>query len=128
MEIYKIIGVAIITCIIVIVLRQTKPEFATLLALAGGMIIILMTVDYLTATVSSFSTLAEKSGLPKGLFKTVLKIVGIGYLTEFSSNLCADSNCQSLADKVLLGGKIIILTVAMPIVSNILEILVELVP
>ena len=128
MEIFKIIGVGLITCISVIVVRQVKPEIAVILGLTGGIIIILMTINALTDIVSSFSTIIEKSGLSKGLFSTILTVVGIGYLVEFSANLCRDSGSSGLADKILLSGKILILALAMPVVTNILEIIMGLMP
>ena len=57
----------------------------------------------------------------------VLKIVGVGYLTEFGANICVDSGNSSIADKVMLGGKIIILCFALPIVSNMLEVILGLI-
>lgn len=128
MDIFKIIGVGLITAITVLIVKQVKPEVAVVIGMAGGIVMILMIADSLTSIVASFSSILQGSGLSGGVFSAVLKIIGVGYLTEFSANLCTDSGSSSIADKILLGGKIIILVIAMPIISNIIEIISGLLP
>lgn len=128
MDIFKIIGVGIITAITALIVKQIKPEVSVLITITGGIIMILMLVDSLTSIFAVFNTIVEKSGLTSGLFTTILKIIGIGYLTEFSANLCKDAGASSIADKILLAGKIIILVFALPIVGNIIEIISGLLP
>lgn len=128
MEVFRIIGVGLVTALTVLIVKQIKPDIAVVLGMAGGIIMILMLVDSLTNIVASFSSILKKSGLTTGIFSTVLKIIGVGYITEFSANLCADSGSSSIADKVLLAGKIIILVISMPIISNIIEIISGLLP
>ena len=57
------------------------------------------------------------------LLKTVLKIVGIGYITEFSAGLLSDFGSASVADKVILGGKITIVALSLPIMENLFRML-----
>ena len=128
MDIFKIIGVGIITAITALIVKQIKPEVSVIITISGGILMILMLVESLTNIFGVFSSIIEKSGLTAGLFSTVLKIVGIGYITEFSANLCNDAGVSSIADKILLAGKIIILVLALPIVSNIIDIISGLLP
>ena len=128
MDIFKIIGVGIITAITALIVRQIKPEVSVIITISGGIIMLLMMVQSLTSIFSAFNSIVEKSGLTSGLFTTILKIIGVGYITEFSANLCADSGASSIADKILLAGKIIIVVLALPIVTNIIDIISGLLP
>ena len=128
MEIFKIIGVGIITANTALIVRQVKPEISVIIRITGGILILIMIANSLTNVFDTFSKIIEKSGLTTGLFSTILKIVGIGYITEFSASLCQDAGVNSVADKILLGGKIVILVLALPIVSNIIEIIAGLLP
>ena len=128
MDIFRLIGVGLITAIAVLIVKQAKPEIAIVVGMAGGIIMILMLVEAFTSIISSFTTILSKSGLSKGVFFVVLRIIGVGYLTEFSANLCIDAGSNSIADKILLGGKIIILVISMPIIMNIIEIITGLLP
>ena len=126
MEIFKIVGVGLITCVAVILLKQLKPEISIIVALCGGLIILSLVVDYLTDVLSVFNLVVEKTGLNASLFGTILKIIGIGYITEWTANICSDTGLNSLADKILLAGKILIFVFALPILTSIIEIITQL--
>lgn len=128
MDIFKILALAILTCIATIIVRQVKPDFASIVAIAGGVVILLFVLNYLGDVLAVFQNIISKTGLSPTLFSTILKIVGIGYLTEFTANLCNDSGNSSLATKVGLAGKIIILFVSLPIITNLIEIIMEILP
>lgn len=128
MDIFKILALAILTCIATIIVRQVKPDFASIVAIAGGVVILLFVLNYLGDVLAVFQNIINKTGLSPTLFSTILKIVGIGYLTEFTANLCNDSGNSSLATKVGLAGKIIILFVSLPIITNLIEIIMEILP
>lgn len=128
MEILQIVGIGLVTVIAALVLKQIKPEMAVLVSLCGGILLLLLTVEYLTDIIGVFNLIVQKTGLSSGIFAIVIKIIGIGYLIEFTANLCADAGMGSLGEKVLLAGKLIIFTMSLPIIYNIIEIIVELLP
>ena len=128
MDIFRIIGVGLATAITALIVKQVKPEIAVIVGLCGGVIMILMLVDGATNIISAFNSLISKSGVSSGVFSAVLKIIGIGYITEFSASLCGDAGATSVANKILLAGKILILISALPIVTNLIDIIAELLP
>lgn len=128
MEVFRIIGVGIITAITALLVRQVKPEISVIISITGGILMLLMIANSLTSVFETFNEVIEKSGLTKGLFSTILKIVGVGYVAEFSASLCQDAGAGSIADKILLGGKVAILVLALPIVTNIINIISGLLP
>ena len=75
-----------------------------------------------------FKSIISTTGLSSNLYKLLIKIIGIGYLIEFAVGICCDTGNASLGDKILLGGKIVILVMALPIVSNILQIIIGILP
>ena len=128
MDIFRIIGVGLATAITALIVKQVKPEIALIVGAAGGVIMLLMLVDSVTSILSVFSSLIQKSGLSTGIFSAVLKIIGIGYITDFSANLCVDAGSSSIANKILLAGKILILVSAIPIITNLIDIIAGLLP
>lgn len=126
MAIFKIIGIGIITVFSYIIVKQFKPEFAIIVGLAGSITLLMSISDTVISVINSFSNLAQKTGVSPDLFSLILKIIGVGYLTEFASNLCNDSGCSSIADKILLAGKVIIMIIALPIITNLVDIIVGL--
>lgn len=128
LDIFKILAIAILTCIATLIVKQVKPEFASIVAISGGIVILLLLINYIESILSVFQGLAQKANLSPTLFSSILKIIGIGYLTEFTSNICSDCGQTSLASKVGLAGKIIILFLALPIVTNLLNIIMGILP
>lgn len=126
MEIFKIIALGILICVVIIIIKQIKPEFAVLVLIAGSIIMLCYLFNYFTNILGVFDKIISKTEINAELFAIILKIVGIGYLIEFAANICADSGNPAIADKIVLGGKLIILTVSMPIITNLLDIIVEL--
>ncbi|MGN1208251.1 MAG: SpoIIIAC/SpoIIIAD family protein, partial [Christensenellales bacterium] len=124
MDIVKIIIIGVVTSIATVVLKQFKPELSIIVSLAGGVIILISLVNYLGQVVGSFVQIVNKTSLDLGLFSSVLKIVGVGYITEFGANICVDTGNSSIADKVLLAGKIIILCLSLPIINSLLTTIV----
>lgn len=127
MDIIKIILIGVVTSVATIVLKQFKPELSILVSLAGGVIILISLINYLGQIVSSFIQIVNKTSINFALFSSVLKIVGVGYLTEFGANICNDTGNSSVADKVLLAGKVIILCLALPIVSSMISTIVGII-
>ena len=128
MEIVKIVGIAIITTISFLVVKQTKTEFAPLVLIVGGVLLLMFAINYIEEILGAFTSILDKTGLSANIFKICLKIVGVGYLTEYTASICNDAGCQSISEKVLLVGKLMILFISLPIITNIIDILVEILP
>jgi len=126
MEIFKIIAIGILTCVVSIIIKQIKPEFQIVILLAGGIVILLMTVEKLREVIDYFMNFFAKTNIDYSFFSSIIKILGIGYLTEFASSLCVDSGNASIGDKIIFAGKIIILILALPIITSLLDIVIEL--
>ena len=128
MGLLKIIGIAIITSIAVVVVKQVKSEFAIIVGLAGSVIILTMIIGELSQVMTQVNSIVSKTSINTNLFKSILKIVGIGYLTEFAANICSEIGSQSISSKVIFAGKVVILCLALPIVSSLIDIVVGILP
>ena len=119
----KIIGVGLVTAIAALILKSSKPELAFAVSIAGGVIILIFALDMLGASLRIFTDIAEKTGIDQSLVKIILKIVAIGYLVEFSAGIVEDFGSKSIADKLVLAGKIIIFTVSIPIIQSLITLI-----
>lgn len=126
--ILKIVAVGLITCLATMILKPIRNDFAVIVGIAGGIIIVFLIISYLTGIVDIFKTIISSTGLDSSLYKLLLKIIGVAYLLEFTSSICNDTGNSSLGDKILLGGKVVLMVMALPIVVNILEIITGLLP
>ena len=128
MEIFfKVIGIAFVAVVAFNLIKSTQPQVASLLIIASSVLIILVLIDPLLSVLSFFDDITQKTGLNKEIFSLLIKIIGVGYLTEYSLSLCEDSGCASLGKKIELSGKIVILLFSFPIIKQIIGLIGDLV-
>lgn len=128
MEIIKIIGIALIALIIIILLKQYKPEFVLYVSLIAGALILFLVIDELTGIIKLIQSIADKASINSQFLSILLKITGIAFLSEFAVSICKDSGEAAIASKVELGSKIIIISMSIPIISSLLEIILKILP
>lgn len=128
MEIVKIIGVGLIALIIIIILKQYKPEFVIYVSLLAGAIILLLSLDKISGIISLLNNLSTKANVNNQFLTILLKITGIAFLTEFAVSICKDSGETAIASKIDLGGKVIIAGMSIPIISALLELMIKILP
>ncbi len=128
MEIAQIIGLALVTTIMLLILRQEKPVMAVILSIVFSIIIFTFLMGKMTSIISIMSELTRRAGINYFFLSTLLKILGVAYLAEFAAAICQDAGEQAVAKKVEFAAKIIIAVLALPIMVAILESLMELMP
>ncbi len=120
MDVFKIIGVAFITAITSVLLKATKPELSFAVTVTGVIVILLFIVEAMQETLRVFATISQMTGVENGLLKLLLKIVGVGYITEFGAGILNDFGSSAVADKVTLAGKLTIVALSLPVIQSLL--------
>ena len=128
MEIIKIIGIAFIALIIIIMLKQYRPEYAVFISILTGVLILFLVMDKLTGIINLIQSIQVKYSINTQFIAILIKITGIAFLSEFAVSICKDSGEAAIASKIELGSKIIIISMSIPIISNLLEIILKIVP
>ena len=128
MDIIKIIGIGLIALIIIMILRQYKPEFVIYISLIAGAIILLLVMNRLSGIITLLTNLSSKISNGSEFLEILIKITGIAFLTEFAVSICKDSGESAIANKIDLGGKVIIISMSIPIISSLLENLISILP
>lgn len=128
MDIIKIIGVGLISLVITIIVKQYKPEFAVYISLMAGALILMLVFDKLSEVIKLLNNLASKSAINSKFISLLIKITGIAILTEFAVSICKDSGETAIANKMDIGGKIMIIAVSVPIISSLLENVIKILP
>ncbi len=126
MEIVQVVGLAIVSVVLLLVIRQQRPEIAVLLALVVGLAVFFLVAQRLVAILDFLRDLASRARVDSLYLNTILKIVGIAYIAEIGAQVCRDAEDTTIASKVELAGKVLILVLAMPIVMAILETILKI--
>lgn len=125
-DIWQIVGLALIVTVIGAVLRQFRPEIALQLTILAGVTIFLLILGKIKIIIELLQNLADQASISSYYLLIVLKIVGIAYVAEFGAQICRDAGEGALASKVEIAAKVTVLILAIPIITAILESLIRL--
>ncbi len=128
MLIFKIVGIGIISSVLILVIKQEKPELAFLLSLVSGIIILILVVDQIGVIVKLIRQLVARTNVDIMYFNTIIRIIGIAYIGEFGAEITRDAGENALASKIEMAIKIIIMFLAIPIMVSLVETIVGLIP
>lgn len=128
MEIIKIVGIGVVATVLIVVLKNTRPEFALYISLVTGIIIFSMILGELSYVIQTLNTLARKANIEFTYFSTILKIIGMAYVVEFGAQISRDAGEDSIAMKIELGGKVLIMVLAIPILLALMDLILKILP
>jgi stage III sporulation protein AD len=127
-EIFQIVGLGVVAAVIAIVLKAHRPEIAIQISLLTGIIILTVLLGKIAAVVDLLNSYAQKVNIDLIYFSTLLKIIGIAYIAEFGAEVCRDAGEGAIASKVELAGKVIIILLAVPIITSLLDLIISVMP
>lgn len=128
MDIIKIIGIAFIAIIVIVILKQYRPEFAIYASILAGVLILTMVSNTLSGIIEMIKSIYSKTNINSNFLSILIKITGIAILTEFAVSMCKDAGESAVASKVDIGGKIIIISLSIPIISALVDTVVKILP
>ena len=128
MDIIKIIGIGLISLIIIIIVKQYRPEFVIYVSIIAGAIILMLIMDKVSSIINLLTALSNKTVVNNEFLTLLIKITGIAFLTEFSVSLRKDSGETAIANKIDIGGKVIIISMSIPIIASLLETIIKILP
>lgn len=127
MEVIKLVGISIFAVIMIIILKSYRPEMALVLSIVTGIGIMLFAVYKMSSVINILNDLVTKSGVNKDFLLIIIKVIGIAYIVEFGKNICIDAGQSSIATKLEMAGKVIIVVLTIPLISSLVNILTGLV-
>lgn len=127
-EIVKIIGIGMVAVIVIIIIKQYRPEFAIYISIITGVIILLLVMDKLKGIITLIQSISTKTNINEQFLTILIKITGIALLAEFAVSICKDSGESSIANKIELGSKVIIISMSIPIITSLLEVMINILP
>lgn len=126
-EIFIVAGIGIISAGFYIILKQYRPEFAFGIILSAGIVLLFFSVSFIKEITEEINELIAFSGTGKENYKLLMKCLGICIITKTASETCRDCGENSVASKIDFFGKVFILSSALPLFSEIIGIIKELI-
>ncbi len=128
MEIIQIVGIGIIATILSVVLKQQKPEFALQVSIVTGLLIFIFVISKLNYVIEVLNNLAKRVDMDLLYFSTILKVIGVAYIAEFGAQIARDAGEGAIASKIELAGKVLIMVLAVPVLTSLLDLIIKIIP
>ena len=127
MDIMQIVALGIITAILSTILKEYRPEFALKLSIVAGLVIFISLLGRFNQILEVLRVCSEGQ-YRYFIFSTILKVIGIAYITEFGAQICRDAGEGSIASKIEFAGKVLIMAIAVPIYAALFDIILKIMP
>lgn len=128
MAFWQWLGMAVAAAVLCLLVRRWQPDMAGVLAAVAGGILLLGALERLEGAAGLLERLGALGGLHADYLSMLLKVLGMSYATELAAQTCEDLGEKGLALKVNIAGKICIFGVVAPMLLELLEKIVGLVP
>ncbi|MBO5228567.1 MAG: stage III sporulation protein AD [Lachnospiraceae bacterium] len=112
---------AIVAVLVAVWLKGVKPEYGFYVTLVAGIIIIFYGIQKLSDVIETINVIQSYIPIDTVYMSTLIKMMGITYLTEFSASICKDAGYQAVSGQIEVFGKLTILAVSMPVITALLE-------
>ncbi len=118
-------GLVLLVLVLSMTLKKDVPAIAFLLTLTAGVLILLRAFDLVGGTMQRFSGLLAQGGITQSLYLPVLKTVGVAVVVRIMSALCRDSGQSALAAKLEIVGAVLALSMCLPLLEQVLELVAD---
>ncbi len=122
MDVLRLIGLAMVICFSCVTLRGRNPEFALLVSLAGGLLILGLIFSWLKDVVGYFEQIVDRLNIPSEGVLILVKCLGLSYVAKIACDTCNDCGETSTATKIEFAAKIGMLITALPIFEQLLSV------
>jgi len=126
MGIFQVVATGVLCAVLAITIKKQSPEVALLITIASSVLIFMMVLPMLTQAIGVLSNVGALLDGGMQYVSLALRVIGVAYMAELGSSVCADAGETAIAAKIDLGGRVIIFVMAMPVVVDIVGAVVGL--
>ena len=121
MDVIQVAALAVAGVLLAVQFKCGKAEYGIYLGAALSILIFFQILGKLNVILEVIKTIGEFLPLNKIFAGTLLKMLGITYVAEFSASICLDAGYQTIARQIEILGKLTLLVMSMPILLALLQ-------
>lgn len=126
MNTVSVIFICVVAAILAAVLKQYNATFSLVTVIAAAIIIIAIMASKAANLFDNVFSVVDDIGETAEFLKLLIKAICISVLAEIAGNICKDSGNSSLAVCVDVTAKIILFTLAFPLIEYLITIIQDL--
>lgn len=121
MGIIQIAMIGVGATALILMVRQSKNEYALYISLTAALLILFFSMDRLQIVVETIEKMEALIQVDRGIIKILVKLIGITYVAEFAAGICRDAGITSLAGQIELFARFSIMAVSVPVLLELME-------
>lgn len=121
MDMIKIAMIGIAAVLLAIQMKSGKKEYELFVTMGACLCIFFFMMTKLETVIAAIGRMQSYIRLDSKYVAILIKMIGITYVAEFSSDLCKDAGYQAIAGQIEMFAKLSILAVSMPVLLALLE-------
>lgn len=125
MSVLQIGIIGVIGALLAIQFKGGKTEYGIYMSVGASILLFACIVDRLEIFIRTVEQIRKYINIDTGYLATMLKMIGITYIAEFSSSICKDAGYQTIAVQIEIFSKLTILALGMPVLLALLETIQE---
>lgn len=125
-DVFIYFALAIVVAFSALYIKQIRPDFAICITLAGVALLLWGIIPRVNLLINDIKSFWAIKGINNEYISSVLKIIGITYLSEFSADICTDAGEKALAKHIETIGKVTVAFIALPIVQDVFSLILNL--
>lgn len=122
----RIAGISLAALILGMFLRRHNKTVSLLLIMFACAAVFFESISSLSEIVDSLNELASGMGEISSYLKVMFKVLGIALITQIISDICRDSGESALAGQTEVAAKILIVTLILPLLQAVVEVITGL--
>lgn len=121
MSILQISAISIVAILLAVQFKNVKNEYVILIMIAASLIIFGIGISKISQIINIVDQICNEYGFSKEYIELLIKIVGITYICEFSSDICKDNGFATLSNQIQIFGKLSVLILGIPVFMQLLD-------
>lgn len=127
MVILKVVSFALVALFIILLFKNSRSDIAVLISIAAGAIMLIFILGEFQQIIAFLRDISYKAGIDTVYIGIIMKILAIAYIASFAAEVCKDAGASTIGSKVEFAGKIMILTLAIPILMAVLDSILKII-
>lgn len=121
MDVIRIAVLGIAGLVLCLMVKEVRPEYAAYISMGTGLCILLLATGKLQYLMEMIQKMEQYIPIDSTYLYTLLKMIGITYVGQFSAGLCKDAGYSSIAGQIEIFSKLSILAISMPILISLMD-------
>ena len=122
LQLFSLVGLGLVAAVMAVVLRQYRPEFAMVLSITAGALILGGILVGMLPVVQQIQAIFASTSIPPQYAQILFRALGLCFITQIACDACKDAGESAIGAKVELAGKIAVLVLGLPLFTQVLDI------